>query len=71
MQKVLLVSQVVISILMSLIILIQNKDGGLSASMGGGESFQATKRGAERVISMLTVVLAGLFLLNGLLFVFV
>lgn len=71
MEKILIITQVVISILLVLIILIQNKDGGLSAVMGGGGSFHATKRGAEKVIAHLTVLLAFLFVMNALLFVFV
>ncbi len=71
MEKVLIFTQVTISILLILLIIMQNKDGGLSAVMGGGESFQATKRGAEKVIFHATVVLAGLFMLNALAFIFV
>ena len=72
MYTFLLTSQVIISVLLVIFVLIQNKDGGLSAVMGGsGESFQSTKRGAEKVIHNTTIVLAALFLINALLFVFV
>ena len=71
MEKIVLVAQVVISILLTIFILVQNKDGGLSAIMGGGDSFQATKRGPEKFIYIATVVLAFLFIANALLIVIV
>lgn len=71
MEKILLITHLVISVLLTLIIMVQNKDAGLSASMGGGESFQSTRRGPEKVIFRLTIFLAALFMLNAILFVFV
>ncbi|PIZ71597.1 preprotein translocase subunit SecG [Candidatus Peregrinibacteria bacterium CG_4_10_14_0_2_um_filter_43_11] len=72
MQHILLVTHVVISILLSIFILIQNKDGGMSAIMGGsGQGFQSTKRGAEKVIFNATILFAALFILNALAFVLV
>lgn len=66
-----MITQVTISILLTLIVLVQNKDEGLSAASGGGQSFQSTRRGAEKIIFRITVVLATLFLINALLFIFV
>lgn len=72
MEKTLLISQVVISVLLTGLILMQNKDGGLSAVMGGGNnSFQSTKRGAEKVVYHLTILFSFLFLANALGFIFV
>ncbi|MFH1012626.1 MAG: preprotein translocase subunit SecG [Candidatus Peregrinibacteria bacterium] len=72
MQNILLISQVVISVLLSLLVLMQNKEGGLSAMMGGGDhSFQSTKRGAEKVIYNATVLFGILFLANALAFVLI
>lgn len=70
MYKVLLATQVIISVLLVLIILVQGKDEGLSATFGGAD-FQSTRRGADKIIFRTTVLLAALFLINGLLFVFV
>jgi preprotein translocase subunit SecG len=67
MKDVILIIQVVISILLMILILTQNKDGGLSAMMGGGQSFQSVKRGAEKVIFRATIVLAAAFMVNALL----
>ncbi len=70
MEKLLIVSQIIISVLLSFLILIQGKDEGFAAS-GSTQSFAATKRGPEKVIFLATVVLAALFLISALLFVFV
>ena len=71
MENIFLIIQVVISILLTILILVQNKDGGLSAVMGGGQSFQATKRGTEKVIYNVTIVLAVLFLVNVIVIVLI
>lgn len=71
MQTFLMVLQVVISVLLSLVILAQNRGSGLSATFGGTGGFHASKRGAERVLSTATIVLAVLFLANSIAFLFV
>ncbi len=63
-------SQIIISILLALIIIVQSKDEGFTAS-GGGPGFQVTRRGPEKIIFIITVILAALFLINALLFAFV
>jgi protein translocase SecG subunit len=71
MKNILMISQAVISTLMALIILVQGKDEGLSASFQSNQSFQSTRRGADRVIFTVTVVLATLFILNAVAFILV
>ena len=70
MEKLLLITQVIISILLSLLILIQSKDEGFTAT-SGSQGFHITRRGPEKVIFITTIVLGVLFLVNALLFVFV
>ncbi len=70
MEKILMTSQMIISILLTLIVLVQSKDEGFTAS-GGGQGFQVTRRGPEKIIFRITVILAVSFLINALLFVFV
>ena len=67
MHTVLLIVELVVAVLLSILILMQNKDGGLSAVMGGGESFQTTKRGPEKVIHYATILLAAVFMINAVL----
>jgi protein translocase SecG subunit len=71
MEKIILTIQVIVSILLIILILMQNKEGGLGAVFGGGESFQAVRRGPEKFIYIFTIVLAVIFMLNALLIVLV
>jgi protein translocase SecG subunit len=69
MEKIIITVQVIVSILLIIVILMQNKDAGLGTAFGGGESFQAVKRGPEKFIHISTIVLAAIFMLNALLIV--
>ncbi|MBU1151779.1 preprotein translocase subunit SecG [Patescibacteria group bacterium] len=71
MQTTLLIIQAVLAVLLSLAILAQQQGTGLSATFGGQGGFHTEKRGAEKVLSNLTVVLAVLFVSNALAFLFV
>lgn len=64
-----MISQVTISILLTIIILVQNQDEGFNAS--GGSSFKVTRRGPELILFRATIVLGILFLLNALMFIIV
>ena len=71
MEKIIITIQVVVSILLIILILMQNKEGGLGTAFGGGEGFQAVRRGPEKFIYNFTIVLAIIFMLNALLIVLV
>lgn len=71
MQTFVFVTQVIFSILLSIVILTQQKGSGLSATFGGSGGFHASKRGAEKVLHNATIVLAILFVLNSIAFYFV
>ncbi len=71
MEKVLMVIQVVLSILLTVTILSQNRGTGLSATFGGTGGFHVSKRGAEKVLFNISIVLAVLFILNSLAFLFI
>jgi preprotein translocase subunit SecG len=58
--------QIIVSLLLIFFILIQARGGGLSAVFGGGEFYQ-TRRGLEKKIFIITVILAILFLGLGVL----
>lgn len=56
--KGLLIVQDILSVLIIVLILIQSKGSGVSAVFGGGEgNAYRTRRGAERVIFITTIVL--------------
>ena len=52
---------VAVCVLLIIAILIQNKGVGLSAMFGGEGGVYRTKRGAEKVVAVATVVLVALF----------
>lgn len=61
MAEFLTILQAVVSILLVLAILTQNRGTGLSATFGGTGDFYVEKRGAEKVLYNATLVLAALF----------
>lgn len=71
MYQILTLSQIAISILLVLFILMQDKGTGLSATFGGSGNFYASKRGVEKVLAKGTTVLAILFFVNAVAFLFV
>ena len=71
MYQILTISQIIISILLVLFILMQDKGTGLSATFGGSGNFYASKRGVEKILSKGTVLLAILFFANAVAFLFV
>jgi preprotein translocase subunit SecG len=64
------IAQVVISILLIVTILLQQRGTGLSATFGGEGNVYRTKRGLEKLLFSATIVLAVLFLGIALLSIF-
>lgn len=62
MRQFFVIFQVVVSILLVITVLLQEKGVGLSASFGGGGEFFRSKRGIDRVFFVLTIVLSVLFI---------
>lgn len=60
-------SHVITAVLLVSAILLQSKGVGLSAAFGGGGEIYQTKRGAEKAIFILTIVLAFVFTVTSLL----
>lgn len=54
-------SQIVLSVLLAIGILIQQKGAGLSSAFGGSSMEYSTKRGAEKVVFYFTIIVAVLF----------
>ncbi|MEK7480562.1 MAG: preprotein translocase subunit SecG [Patescibacteria group bacterium] len=73
MSVTLLVSlaQIVVSLLLTAAILLQQRGTGLGSAFGGGNLLYASRRGIERVLFISTVVLAFLFLVLALLNLFI
>jgi len=56
------IAQIIIAVLLMLAILLQNRGVGLSGVFGGGGNIYRTKRGVEKKLFILTVILSVLFL---------
>jgi len=60
-----LIIHIIISVGLISLILLQSSKGGLGSAFGGGETYR-TKRGAERVIFVSTIIFAALFLITSI-----
>ncbi len=56
-QKILLITQVVICVVLVISVLLQNRAEGLGKMFGGGGEVFRTKRGLEKVLYYTTIVL--------------
>lgn len=54
--------QIIISVLLIISILLQNRGAGLSETFGGSGNVYQTKRGFEKFLFIATIILAILFL---------
>jgi preprotein translocase subunit SecG len=61
--KILPIAQIVVSAILIVTILLQQKGGGLGAAFGGSETSYHTKRGFEKILFTITIILAALFAL--------
>ena len=59
--------QFVVAILLVLVILLQNKGGGLSGVFGGSGNVYMAKRGVDKVLFTSTIVLSVFFFLISIL----
>jgi preprotein translocase subunit SecG len=55
------VTQIIIAIFLMLAILLQNRGAGLSGIFGGGGDIYRTKRGIEKTLFIITIILSILF----------
>ncbi len=57
------IAQILVAILLTLVILLQAKGSGIGSALGGGTSSSfRTRRGVEKTLFQLTIVLAIIFL---------
>ncbi len=63
MQTYLNVAQIVASVALVLAILLQVRGGGLGGIFGQADTVYRTKRGVEKTLFQLTIVLAALFII--------
>jgi len=60
--EVIQILQIVVSVLLILAIMMQNRGAGLGATFGGGGEIYRTKRGAEKFLFRATIVLIVIFM---------
>lgn len=60
------VIQIVLSILLTFAILLQQKGSGLSGVFGGSSNIYSTKRGVDKILHYSTVVIAIIFFVVSL-----
>jgi protein translocase SecG subunit len=68
MEKFLIASQIVLSVLLVLVILSQEKGAGLGATFGGSNQVFRGRRGVDKVLMWATTIIAVLFVVNSLAF---
>ena len=58
------IAQILVAILLSVVILLQAKGSGIGSALGGGTSGSfRTRRGVEKTLFQLTIVIAVIFLI--------
>lgn len=62
MKQILALIQVIAAVLLICAILLQNRGSGLGAIFGGEGSIYRTRRGAERILFIATIILVVIFL---------
>jgi len=60
-DRFLTIGQVVLAILLIATILLQSRGASLGEAWGGSSAFYSTRRGADRTLFIITIVLAVLF----------
>lgn len=61
-DQIMAIIQIVLSVILVALILLQVKGSGLGSTFGGEMAFYRTKRGAERLLFYLTIIVSTLFL---------
>ena len=67
MNTILFYSQIAVSVILIILIAIQQKGAALGSAFGGGGEYYSSKRGIEKKIHYATVASVALFLVLGIL----
>ena len=60
-SQIFTIAQIVLAVILTIAILLQNKNTGLGSAFGGGDTVVFQKRGPEKALFIITIVLAVLF----------
>jgi preprotein translocase subunit SecG len=69
MQTYFIIAQMVLSVALTLALLMQVRGGGLGGIFGQADTVYRTRRGVEKTLYQLTIVLVALFIIISLLMV--
>lgn len=67
MKNIIVIAQIVVSIFLIVLIILQAKGVGLGRAFGGAGDFYKSRRGVEKIVFNLTVVLLITFLVTSIL----
>lgn len=67
MDKVFTIIQLVLAILLIIVILLQQRGSGLGAAFGGGGNIYGTRRGVDKILFQITIVVSVLFFATAIL----
>ncbi len=67
MNNILLIFQIIISLILIALIMLQAKGVGLGRAWGGGGEFYKSKRGVEKIVFNLTIIAAIIFFISSIL----
>lgn len=66
MKTVFSVLQIILSVAMIVVVLLQQKGSGLGSAFGGASSVYTTRRGVDKLLFNATIAIAALFLIVSL-----
>ncbi|HQF57273.1 MAG TPA: preprotein translocase subunit SecG [Candidatus Magasanikbacteria bacterium] len=67
MDKVFTIIQLVLAIFLIVAVLLQQRGSGLGSAFGGGGSVYSTRRGMDKILFQITIVIAILFFVAAIL----
>lgn len=67
MNQILFYSQIIVSVILVILIILQQRGTALGAGFGGGGEVYSTKRGIQKKIYYATIVVSAIFLVLGVL----
>ena len=71
MDNFFLITEIVLGIALVVLIVLQSKGTGMGSTFGGDMGFYGTKRGAEKMLFVMTIIVSFLFLSTALISVII
>lgn len=65
-ESILMISQIVLAVLLTAVIAIQQKGGGIGGAFGGSSNIYSTKRGIDKILFNATIVISIAFFALGI-----